>query len=211
MQQFKTRFQLLESSRFIRRFIISTFKTDLDNLFGPLYEEYYVTSTLEVSDNSAANTLDNEDTSSSSSMVVEEDEAPQIGYSQQEGIDFEESFAPVARLEAVHIFVAYAAHKNFTIYQMDVKTAFLNDPLKEEVFVSRHDEFVDSDFPNHVYRLKKAMFGLKQAPRAWYDKLSSFMIEHHFIKGIVDPTLFTQTYEDDILLVQIYVDEIIFC
>ncbi|GJX31257.1 retrovirus-related pol polyprotein from transposon TNT 1-94 [Tanacetum coccineum] len=372
-------------------------KSDLDNLFGPLYEEYYATSSQEVLDNSAANTLDNEHTSSSSSIVVEEDEAPQIvsssaeqvatepnslvlnenadefvqedvadydgnvfynapltpvfeeaqskmhessstyqdpsnmhefhqkhrssdrwtknhpieqvigdpskpvmtrnrlqtdaevcmyaltvstiepknikeamldaswiesmqdelnqfkrldvwelvecpigrniiavkwiwknktdaenmvirnksrlvakGYRQEEGIDFEESFAPVARLEAVRIFVAYAAHKNFPIYQMDVKTAFLNGPLKEEVFVRQPDGFVDPDFPNHVYRLKKALYGLKQAPRAWYDKLSSFLIEHHFTKGIVDPTLFTRRHGDDILLVQIYVDDIIF-
>ncbi|GJR74317.1 retrovirus-related pol polyprotein from transposon TNT 1-94 [Tanacetum coccineum] len=90
------------------------------------------------------------------------------GYGQEEGIDFEESFAPVARLEAVRIFVAYAAHKNFPIYQMDDKTAFLNGPLKEEVFVRQPDGFVDPDFPNHVYRLKKALYGLKQAPRAWF-------------------------------------------
>ncbi|GKE55146.1 retrotransposon protein, putative, unclassified, partial [Tanacetum coccineum] len=125
-------------------------------------------------------------------------------------IEFEESFAPVARLEAVRIFVAYAAHKNFPIFQMDVKTAFLNGPLKEEVFVQQPDGFVGPDFPNHVYRLKKALYGLKQAPRAWYDKLSSFLIEHHFTKGIVDPTLFTRRHGDDILLVQIYVDDIIF-
>ncbi|GJX59980.1 retrovirus-related pol polyprotein from transposon TNT 1-94 [Tanacetum coccineum] len=131
-------------------------------------------------------------------------------YGKEEGIDFEESFAPVARLEAVRIFVAYAAHKNFPIFQMDVKTAFLNGPLKEEVFVQQPDGFVDPDFPNHVYRLKKALYGLKQAPRAWYDKLSSFLIEHHFTKGIVDPTLFTRRHGDDILLVQIYVDDIIF-
>nr|GEY55039.1 copia protein [Tanacetum cinerariifolium] len=106
------------------------------------------------------------------------------GYSQQERIDFEESFAPVARLEAVRMFVAYAAHKNFTIYQIDVKTSFLNGPLKEEVFVSQPDGFVDPDFPNHVYRLKKAMYGLKQAPRLWYDKLSFLLIEHHFIKDL---------------------------
>ncbi|GKC17472.1 retrovirus-related pol polyprotein from transposon TNT 1-94 [Tanacetum coccineum] len=118
--------------------------------------------------------------------------------------------APVARLEAVRIFLAYAAYKNFPIYQMDVKTAFLNGPLKEEVFVRQPDGFVDPDFPNHIYRLKKALYGLKQAPRAWYDKLSSFLIEHHFTKGIVDPTLFTRRHGDDILLVQIYVDDIIF-
>ncbi|GJT59519.1 retrovirus-related pol polyprotein from transposon TNT 1-94 [Tanacetum coccineum] len=300
---------------------------------GPLYEEYYVTSSQEVSDNSAANTLDNEHTSLSSSIFVEEDEAPQIvsssaeqvatkpntpvlnenadefvqedvadfdenvfynasptpvfeesessstyqdpsnmhefhqkhrlsdrwtknhliepvivsiiepknikeamldaswiesmqdefnqfkrldvwelvecpigrniiavkwiwknktnaektvirnksclvakGYLQEEGIDFEESFAPVARIEAVKIFEAYAAHKNFPIYQMDVKMTFLNGLLKEEVFVRQPDGFVDPDFSNHVYHLKKALYGLKQAPRAWYDKLSSFLI-----------------------------------
>ncbi|GJZ57171.1 retrovirus-related pol polyprotein from transposon TNT 1-94 [Tanacetum coccineum] len=268
-------------------------KTDLDNLFGPLYEEYYQTSSPEVSANSAANTLDNDSTSSSSPIVVEEDEAPQIvsssaeqvatkpnspvlnentdefvqedvadfdgnvvynapptpaieevkssstyqnpsdmhefhqkhrssdkwtknhpieqfkrldvwerierpiginiiavkwiwknktdeentvirnksrlvtkGYGQDEGIDFEESFASVARLEAVRIFVAYAAHKKFPIYQVNVKTAFLNGPLKQEVFVHQLDRFVDPDFPNHVYRLKKALYGLKQSPRA---------------------------------------------
>ncbi|GKA27684.1 retrovirus-related pol polyprotein from transposon TNT 1-94 [Tanacetum coccineum] len=89
------------------------------------------------------------------------------GYAQEEGIDFEESFAPVARLEAVRIFVAYAAHKSFPIYQMDVKTAFLNGPLKEEVYVAQPDGFVDPDHPDKVYRLRKALYGLKQAPRAW--------------------------------------------
>ncbi|GKA14181.1 retrovirus-related pol polyprotein from transposon TNT 1-94 [Tanacetum coccineum] len=84
----------------------------------------------------------------------------------EEGIDFEESFAPVARLEAVRIFVAYAAHKSFPIYQMDVKTAFLNGPLKEEVYVAQPDGFVDPDHPDKVYRLRKALYGLKQAPRA---------------------------------------------
>ncbi|GJT77799.1 retrovirus-related pol polyprotein from transposon TNT 1-94 [Tanacetum coccineum] len=132
------------------------------------------------------------------------------GYRQEEGIDFEESFAPVARLEAVRMFIAYAAHKNITIFQMDVKTAFLNGPLKEEVYVSQPEGFIDSEFPDHVYRLKKALYGLKQAPRAWYDKLSSFLIEHGFTKGIIDPTLFTRRHGGDILLVQVYVDDIIF-
>ncbi|GJS88139.1 retrovirus-related pol polyprotein from transposon TNT 1-94 [Tanacetum coccineum] len=132
------------------------------------------------------------------------------GYKQEEGIDFEESFAPVARLEAVRMFIAYAAHKNITIFQMDVKTAFLNGPLKEEVYVSQPEGFIDPEFPDHVYRLKKALYGLKQAPRAWYDKLSSFLIEHGFTKGIIDPTLFTRRHGGDILLVQVYVDDIIF-
>ncbi|GJZ32000.1 retrovirus-related pol polyprotein from transposon TNT 1-94 [Tanacetum coccineum] len=132
------------------------------------------------------------------------------GYAQEEGIDFEESFAPVARLEAVRIFVAYAAHKSFPIYQMDVKTAFLNGPLKEEVYVAQPDGFVDPDHPDKVYRLRKALYGLKQAPRAWYDELSKFLISKGFTKGIIDPTLFTIKYGEDILLVQIYVDDIIF-
>ncbi|GKA83309.1 retrovirus-related pol polyprotein from transposon TNT 1-94 [Tanacetum coccineum] len=132
------------------------------------------------------------------------------GYAQEEGIDFEESFALVARLEAVRIFVAYVAHKSFPIYQMDVKTAFLNGLLKEEVYVAQPDGFVDPDHPDKVYRLRKALYGLKQAPRAWYDELSKFLISKGFTKGIIDPTLFTIKYGEDILLVQIYVDDIIF-
>ncbi|GKE01476.1 retrovirus-related pol polyprotein from transposon TNT 1-94, partial [Tanacetum coccineum] len=108
------------------------------------------------------------------------------GFRQEEGIDFEESFAPVARIEAIRIFVANAAHKNMTIYQMDVKTAFLNGELKEVVYVSQPEGFVDQDNPSHVYKLKKALY------------------------GAVDPTLFTQHAGNDILLVQIYVDNIIF-
>nr|GEV92785.1 Gag-Pol polyprotein [Tanacetum cinerariifolium] len=104
------------------------------------------------------------------------------GYAQEEGIDFEESFAPIARLEAVWIFIAYAAHKSFPIYQMDVKTAFLNGPLKEEVYVAQPDEFVDPDHPEKVYRRRRALYGLKQAPRAWYDELSMFLTSKGFTK-----------------------------
>ncbi|GJY65605.1 retrovirus-related pol polyprotein from transposon TNT 1-94 [Tanacetum coccineum] len=125
------------------------------------------------------------------------------GYAQEEGIDFEESFALVARLEAIRIFIAYAVHKSFPIYQMDVKSAFLNGPLKEEVYVAQPDGFVDPDHPDKVYRLRKALYGLKQAPRAWYDELSKFLISKGFTKGIIDPTLFTIKYGEDILLVQI--------
>ncbi|GKC90951.1 retrovirus-related pol polyprotein from transposon TNT 1-94 [Tanacetum coccineum] len=129
------------------------------------------------------------------------------GFKQKEGIDFEESFAPVARIEAIHIFVANSAHKNMTIYQMDVKTAFLNGELKEEVYVSQPEGFVDQDNPSQK---KKALYGLKQAPRSWYDMLSSFLISQHFSKGAVDPTLFTRQDGNDLLLVQIFVDDIIF-
>ncbi|GJU55323.1 retrovirus-related pol polyprotein from transposon TNT 1-94 [Tanacetum coccineum] len=132
------------------------------------------------------------------------------GYRQEEGIDFEESFAPVARLEAIRIFLAFAAHMNMVVYQMDVKTAFLNGNLREEVYVSQPDGFVDPDKPNYVYKLKKALYGLKQAPRAWYDMLSSFLISNDFSKGSVDPTLFIRREGKELLLVQIYVDDIIF-
>ncbi|GJW34001.1 retrovirus-related pol polyprotein from transposon TNT 1-94 [Tanacetum coccineum] len=132
------------------------------------------------------------------------------GYRQEEGIDFEESFAPIARLEAIRIFLAFATHMNIVIYQMDVKTAFLNGNLREEVYVSQPDGFVDPDKPNYVYKLKKALYGLKQAPRAWYDMLSSFLISNDFSKGSVDPTLFIRREGKELLLVQIYVDDIIF-
>ncbi|GKC21081.1 retrovirus-related pol polyprotein from transposon TNT 1-94 [Tanacetum coccineum] len=129
----------------------------------------------------------------------------------KDGIDYEESFAPVAGLEAITgIFLAFAAHMNMVIYQMDVKTAFLNGNLREEVYVSQPDGFVDPDKPNYVYKLKKALYGLKQAPRAWYDMLSSFLISNDFSKGLVDPTLFIRREGKELLLVQIYVDDIIF-
>ncbi|GJW46618.1 putative ribonuclease H-like domain-containing protein [Tanacetum coccineum] len=132
------------------------------------------------------------------------------GYCQEAGINFEESFAPVARLEAIRLFIANAASQDMTIFQMDVKTAFLNDELNEVVYVSQPEGFVDPDLPTHVYRLKKALYGLKQAPRAWYDKLSRFLKSTGFSEGVVDPTLFTRKTSKYILLVQIYVDDIIF-
>ncbi|GJT01764.1 retrovirus-related pol polyprotein from transposon TNT 1-94 [Tanacetum coccineum] len=104
------------------------------------------------------------------------------GYRQEDGINFEESFAPVARLDAIRIFLAYVAHMNMIVYQMDVKTAFFNDIMREEFYVSQSDGFVDQDNPNHVYKLKKALYGLKQAPRAWYDLLSKFLLSQEFLK-----------------------------
>ncbi|GJX21475.1 retrovirus-related pol polyprotein from transposon TNT 1-94 [Tanacetum coccineum] len=132
------------------------------------------------------------------------------GYRQDEGIDFEESFALVARLEAIRIFLMFVAHMNMVIYQMDVKTAFLNGNLREEVYVSQPNRFVDKDKPNRMYKLKKALYGLKQAPHAWYDMLSSFLISQYFSKGSVDPTLLICRDGKELLLVQIYVDDIIF-
>ena len=132
------------------------------------------------------------------------------GYSQQEGIDYDETFAPVARLEAIRMFLAYAAHKKFKVFQMDVKSAFLNGELEEEVFVEQPPGFIDPNFPNHVYRLDKALYGLKQAPRAWYETLAQFLLENGFTRGTIDKTMFYINKGNDLLLVQIYVDDIIF-
>nr|GEY99710.1 retrovirus-related Pol polyprotein from transposon TNT 1-94 [Tanacetum cinerariifolium] len=138
------------------------------------------------------------------------------GYRQEERIDFEESFAPVARMEAIMIFLAYAAHKSLTVFQMDVKTAFLHGTLKEDVYVCQPEGFIDVDHPSHVYKLKKALYGLKQAPRAWYDELSTFLLQNHFFKGTTDLTLFIRSFVDDILvakLIEKYLKEVkrIFC
>ena len=132
------------------------------------------------------------------------------GYCQEEGIDYEETFAPVARLEAIRIFLAYAAHRGFIVNQMDVKSAFLNGKIKEEVYVQQPPGFESEKYPNHVYFLDKALYGLKQAPRAWYERLSTFLIKHDFNRGTTDITLFYKKQADEILLVQIYVDDIIF-
>nr|GEW40245.1 hypothetical protein [Tanacetum cinerariifolium] len=105
------------------------------------------------------------------------------GYAQKEGVDFKESFAPIAWLEAVRLFISYAAHKSFTVYQMDMKTAFLYSPLNEKVYVNQPNGFVDPYHPDKVYRLKKALYGLKQAPKAWYDELSNFLVSKGFSKG----------------------------
>nr|GEU46680.1 reverse transcriptase domain-containing protein [Tanacetum cinerariifolium] len=110
-----------------------------------------------------------------------------VGYSQQEGIDYDETFAPVAQIEAIRLFLAIAAHKDFTVIQMDVKTSFLNKILKEEMYVGQPLGFVSQQYPNHVYALDKALYGLKQAPRAWYDVLSKFLIDNGFQKGVSQP------------------------
>ncbi|KAJ9542201.1 hypothetical protein OSB04_028707 [Centaurea solstitialis] len=132
------------------------------------------------------------------------------GYRQQEGIDYDETFAPVARLEAIRMFLAYAAYKDFTVFQMDVKTAFLYGHLKEEVYVSQPEGFVDQEHPEYVYVLDKALYGFKQAPRAWYEELSKHLLSKGFKKGSVDSTLFLMKEGEHIVVIQIYVDDIIF-
>ncbi|WVZ97994.1 LOW QUALITY PROTEIN: hypothetical protein U9M48_043488 [Paspalum notatum var. saurae] len=132
------------------------------------------------------------------------------GFCQKEGIDYEETFAPVARLEAIRILLAFAASKGFKLQQMDVKSAFLNGFIEEKVYVRQPPGFESARFPNRVYKLRKALYGLKQAPRAWYARLKSFLLKSGFVMGSVDNTLFFLGRGGDTLIVQIYVDDIIF-
>ena len=132
------------------------------------------------------------------------------GYSQEEGIDYDETFAPVARLEAIRMLLAYASFMRIKLFQMDVKSAFLNGVLSEEVYVKQPPGFEDSQHPDYVFKLNCALYGLKQAPRAWYERLSKFLLENHYSMGAVDKTLFVKHQDKDMILVQIYVDDMIF-
>ena len=132
------------------------------------------------------------------------------GYSQIEGIDYGETYAPVARLESIRILLAYAAHHNFKLQQMDVESAFLYGPLNELVYVKQPPGFEDPNFPNHVYKLDKALYGLKQAPRTWYEHLRELLFDRGFEVGKIDPTLFTKRVNGELFVCQIYVDDIIF-
>ncbi|GKC16091.1 putative ribonuclease H-like domain-containing protein [Tanacetum coccineum] len=132
------------------------------------------------------------------------------GYTQEEGIDYDEVFAPVARIEAIRLFLAYASFKDFVVYQMDVKSAFLYGKIEEEVYVCQPPGFEDPEFPDRVYKVEKALYGLHQAPRAWYETLSTYLLDNGFQRGQIDKTLFIKRVKSDILLVQVYVDDIIF-
>ncbi|GKB27336.1 putative ribonuclease H-like domain-containing protein, partial [Tanacetum coccineum] len=132
------------------------------------------------------------------------------GHRQEEGIDYDEVFAPVARIEAIRLFLAFASYMGFMVYQMDVKSAFLYGEIDEEVYVTQPKGFEDPFHPKHVYRVVKALYGLHQAPRAWYARLSTFLLKHNYRRGSIDKTLFIKKNSRDIILVQVYVDDIIF-
>ncbi|GJZ65101.1 putative ribonuclease H-like domain-containing protein [Tanacetum coccineum] len=132
------------------------------------------------------------------------------GYTQEEGIDYDEVFAPVTRIKAIRLFLAYASFKHFVVYQMDVKSAFLYGKIEEEVYVCQPLGFEDPNFPDRVYKVEKALYGLHQAPRAWYETLSTYLLDNGFQRGKIDKTLFIKRDKGDILLVQVYVDDIIF-
>nr|GEZ94300.1 retrovirus-related Pol polyprotein from transposon TNT 1-94 [Tanacetum cinerariifolium] len=131
-------------------------------------------------------------------------------HTQEEGIDFDEVFALVARIESIRLFLANASFKDFVVYQMDVKSDFLYGKIEKEVYVCQPPGFKDLDFPDKVYKVKKALYGLHQAPRAWYEILSTYLMDNGFYSGQIDKTLFIKRHKDDILLVQVYVDDIIF-
>ena len=132
------------------------------------------------------------------------------GYTQVEGIDFDETFAPVTRLKSIRILLAIASHLNFKLYQMNVKSAFLNRMLQEEVYVEQPKGFVDPHRPDDVYKLKKALYGFKQAPKAWYDRLTAYLTKHGFKRGFADTTLFIRKYKNYFVVAKIYVDDIVF-
>jgi hypothetical protein len=125
-------------------------------------------------------------------------------------LNFDKTFAPIARLESIHILLVDATHHDFKLYQVDVKSAFLNVPINEEVYVEQPPGFEDEEYPNHIYKLHKALYGLKQAPRVWYECLRDFLLENGFRIGKVDFTLFTRKMGKDLFICQIYVDDIIF-
>ncbi|GKF66998.1 putative ribonuclease H-like domain-containing protein, partial [Tanacetum coccineum] len=132
------------------------------------------------------------------------------GFRQEEGIDYDVVFAPVTRIEAIRLFLAFASYMGFTVYQMDVKSTFLYGTIEEEVYVHQPPGFVDLAHPNKFYKVFKALYGLHQSPRAWYETLSSFLMENGFRRGTIDKTLFIKKKKSDIMLVQVYVDDIIF-
>ncbi|GJW04743.1 putative ribonuclease H-like domain-containing protein [Tanacetum coccineum] len=132
------------------------------------------------------------------------------GHRQEEGIDYDEVFAPVARIEAIRLFLAFASYMGFMVYQMDVKSAFLYGSIDEEVYVTQPKGFVDPQYPKKVYKVVKALYGLHQAPRAWYATLSTFLLKHGYRRGTINKTLFLKKHKRDIILVQVYVDDIIF-
>jgi hypothetical protein len=132
------------------------------------------------------------------------------GYYQVEGLDFDETYVPIARLESIHILLAYVTYHGFKLYQMNVKSAFLNGPIKEDVYVEQPPSFEDCEYPSHVYKLSRVLYGLNQAPRAWYGCLSDFLFANGFKVGKEDPTLLTKTFHNDLFICQIYVDDIIF-
>jgi hypothetical protein len=132
------------------------------------------------------------------------------GFSQVEGLDFREIFAPITHIDVIRILVAFAASKGFKLYQMDVKNAFLSGVIQEELFVRQPPGFENPKYSNRVYKLSKFLYGIKQAPWTWYARLKTFLLEYGYVMESVDKTIFTLNHGTDFLLIQIYMDDIIF-
>ncbi|GKA87814.1 putative ribonuclease H-like domain-containing protein [Tanacetum coccineum] len=143
-------------------------------------------------------------------VVRNKDRLVAQGYTQEEGIDYDEVFALVARIEAIRLFLVYASFMGFIVYQMDVKSAFLYGTIEEGVYVCQPPSFEDPMFPDKVYKVEKALYGLHQASKAWYETLSTYLLENGYRRGTIDKTLFIKNDRGDILLVQVYVDDIMF-
>nr|GEV81696.1 retrovirus-related Pol polyprotein from transposon TNT 1-94 [Tanacetum cinerariifolium] len=194
---------------------------DLDILFGPLHNEYLDYAPTPTNSSNTPVSSHNVDEQSQQHAQQQRNLTPSPTASAAdnvlnavfEGDLFVNPFSTPSTESVVsftQIFLVYTAHKGFIVYQMDVKTAFLHGSLKEDVYVCQPKGFIDVDHPSHVYKLKKALYGLKKVPRAWYDELSTFLLQNRFSKGTIDPTLFTRCFDDDILVVQVYIDDIIF-
>nr|GEW02032.1 retrovirus-related Pol polyprotein from transposon TNT 1-94 [Tanacetum cinerariifolium] len=177
------------------------------DLFGPSAVRSYRGNsyTLIIIDDYSRNKLDE-------NGIVSQNKARLVaqGYNQQEGIDYDETYAPVARLKSIRILLAYSCALDFKLFKMDVKSEFLNGFINEEVYVAQPPGFIDFKKPNHVYKLKKALYSLKQAPKAWYDRLKAFRIKDKYKIRMVDNTFFTKKKSSNLIIVQIYVNGVIF-
>ncbi|GJS22143.1 putative ribonuclease H-like domain-containing protein [Tanacetum coccineum] len=170
----------------------------------------YVQTRSRVQQHSEAHALISEALQDDSWVEAMQEELLQFRLQQEECIDYDEVFASVARIEAIMLFLAFASFMGFIVYQMDVKSAFLYDTINEEVYVSQPPGFVDPDHPKKVYKVVKDLYGLHQAPRAWYATLSTFLEEHGYRSDTINKTLFIKKDKKDTMLVQVYVDDIIF-
>nr|GEV66935.1 retrovirus-related Pol polyprotein from transposon TNT 1-94 [Tanacetum cinerariifolium] len=181
----------------------------LEDIYASLSEGIFTDSSYD--DKSVVTDFNNLETSMNTrSKVNKNSKARAFGHMQEEGVDYDEVFAPVARIEAIRIFLAFASYMGFIVYQMDVKSAFLYGTINEEVYVSQPPGFVDTKFSNKVYKVVKALYGLHQAPKAWYATLSTFLEKSRYRRGAIDKTLFIKQDKKGIMLFQIYVDDIIF-
>ncbi|KAG9446382.1 hypothetical protein H6P81_012510 [Aristolochia fimbriata] len=192
------------------QFVCYTSSLEPKKVEDALKDEYWIKTMQEELEQFERNEIFKNKTDESGNITRNKARLVAQGYTQVEGVDFDETFAPVARLESIRLLISVASVLQLKLHQMDVKSEFLNGYLSEEVYVEQPKGFSDPKYPDHVYRLSKALYGLKQAPRAWYEWLSKFLCSTGFIRGGVDKTLFIKKKEQELTIAQIYVDDIIF-